>query len=43
MISTGAVAAVAGYPVTILRAIERGELEAGRLGQEDTTASTWMR
>ncbi len=34
LISTGAAAAVAGcHPVTILRAIERGEPEAVRLGR----------
>jgi excisionase family DNA binding protein len=34
LISTGASAAVAGcHPTTILRAIERGELEAVRLGR----------
>ena len=34
LISTGAAAAVAGcHPTTILRAIERGELEAVRLGR----------
>jgi excisionase family DNA binding protein len=34
LISTGAAATVAGcHPTTILRAIERGELEAVRLGR----------
>jgi len=35
LISTGAAASVAGcHPTTILRAIERGELEAVRLGRK---------
>jgi excisionase family DNA binding protein len=50
LISTGAAAAVAGcHPTTILRAIERGELEAVRLGRRGDhrvyvdALNRWMR